>query len=93
MGLSHDHYILSTTAKVIQTLAFYQRDGSNCLQDTLRMVDLGFLLQTYDYKAGRLYDKRTKCLRVPFKYTRPNFKVLSIIKSRRANRSSDKTIM
>ncbi len=65
--------------------AFYQRDGANCLQDTLRMVDLDFLLQTNDYKAGRLYDKRTKCLRVPLKYTRPNFKVLSIIKSRRAN--------
>lgn len=69
-----------TNANVV--FAFYQRKGTGFSRDTLRMVDLGFLLQTNDYKAGKLYDKRTKCLKVPLKYTRPNFEVLDILKSR-----------
>lgn len=67
--------------------AFYQRNGADVFQDTLRMVDLGFLLQANDYKSGKLYDKRIKCIKVPLKYTRPNFEVLGILKSRSPNKN------
>jgi len=67
-----------TNANVI--FAFYQRNGADFLQNTLRMVDLDFLRRTKDYKSGKLYDKRTKCIRVPLKYTRPNFEVLELFR-------------
>ena len=62
--------------------AFYERKGRSVLKDTLRMIDLDFLLGTPDYKKGELYDKRNKCIKIPFRYTREGFKVLDILSGR-----------
>jgi hypothetical protein len=59
--------------------ALMERAGSGVRPGSLRMVLLDFLLQTHDYYAGRLYDERSKCVRVPLKYTRPGFEVLRIL--------------
>ena len=70
-----------TSAPVV--FAFYERKGRSVLMDTLRMIDLSFLLGSRDYKNGRLYDKRTKCIMVPFRYTRERFEVLDILSKKR----------
>ena len=70
-----------TSAPVV--FAFYERKGRSVLMDTLRMIDLSFLLGSRDYKNGRLYDKRTKCIMVPFGYTRERFEVLDILSKKR----------
>ena len=62
--------------------AFYERKGRSVLMDTLRMIDLSFLLESRDYKNGILYDKKTKCIKIPFRYTREGFKVLDILSGR-----------
>ena len=62
--------------------AFYERKGRSVLKDTLRMIDLDFLLGTPDYKKGDLYDKRIKCIKIPFRYTREGFQVLDILSRR-----------
>jgi len=59
--------------------AFYERLRSNPIPHSLRMVDLDFLIHTHDYQKGKLYNKSTKCIIVPFKYTRDGFKVLEIL--------------
>ena len=63
--------------------AFYERKGRSVLTDTLRMIDLNFLLGLQDYKSGKLYDDRTKCIKVPFRYTRKKFEVLDILSRKR----------
>lgn len=63
--------------------AFYERKGRSVLMDTLRMIDLNFLLGLQDYKSGKLYDDRTKCIKVPFRYTREKFEVLDILSRKR----------
>ena len=70
-----------TNASVV--FAFYERKGRSVLMDTLRMVDLNFLLGSRDYKNGKLYDKRTKCIKIPFRYTRERFEVLDILSKKR----------
>ena len=62
--------------------AFYERDGRRVLSETLRMVDLAFLLQTSDYRSGKLYVPQKRSLMVPFRYMRPGFKVLEILSRR-----------
>lgn len=62
--------------------AFYERAGRKVLAETLRMVDLGFLSQTSDYRAGKLYVPQQKALMVPLRYTRPGFQVLEILSRR-----------
>lgn len=62
--------------------AFYERAGRKVLAETLRMVDLGFLFQTSDYRSGKLYVPRQKTVMVPFRYTRPGFQVLEILSRR-----------
>jgi len=59
--------------------ALMERAGSGVRPGSLRMVKLDFLLDTHDYRAGRLYVPSTKCVRVPLKYTRPGFEVLRIM--------------
>lgn len=59
--------------------ALMERVGSGVRPGSLRMFHLDFLLQTHDYRAGRLYDERTRCVRVPLKYTRPGFEVLRML--------------
>jgi hypothetical protein len=59
--------------------ALMERVGSGVRPGSLRMVLLDFLLQTHEYRAGRLYDERNKCVRVPLKYTRSGFEVLRIL--------------
>jgi hypothetical protein len=56
--------------------ALMERDGSGVRHGSLRMFLLDFLMGTFDYQAGRLYNKRMKCVRVPLKYTLPGFEVL-----------------
>ena len=68
-----------TNASVV--FAFYERKGRSVLMDTLRMIDLNYLLRLRDY--GKLYDKRTKCIKIPFRYTREGFKVLDILSKKR----------
>lgn len=63
--------------------AFYGRKGRSVLMDTLRMIDLNFLLDSQDYKNGKLYDHRTKCVKIPFRYTREKFEVLDILSRKR----------
>ncbi len=74
-----------TNEKVV--FAFYERNGANVDENSLRMVDLDFLLKTYDYKAGKLYDAKNKSIKILLKYTRPKFLVLEILKSRKTQRS------
>ena len=71
-----------TRAPVV--FAFYERAGCAVLEDTLRMVDLDFLLGTRDYRGGKLYNSRRRCIAVPFRYTRPGFEVLEILTKSRA---------
>ena len=59
--------------------ALMERAGSGVRPDSLRMTKLDFLLGTHEYRAGDLYNQRTKCVRVPLKYTRPGFEVLRIM--------------
>jgi hypothetical protein len=59
--------------------ALMERVGSGVRPGSLRMFLLDFLLGTHDYRNGRLYDAKSKCLRVPLKYTRPGFEVLRML--------------
>jgi hypothetical protein len=59
--------------------ALMERQGSGVRPGSLRMFLLDFLMQTHDYRAGRLYDERRRCVRVPLKYTRPGFEVLRML--------------
>ena len=81
--MRHERMKGVTSASVV--FAFYERKGRSVLVDTLRMIDLKFLLESSDYKRGVLYDKRTKCIKVPFRYTREGFEVLDILSKRRSN--------
>jgi hypothetical protein len=56
-----------------------ERAGTSVRPESLRMVKLDFLLSSYDYRNGRLYDKGRKCVRIPLKYTRAGFEVLRIM--------------
>lgn len=60
-------------------LAFMERDGSDARPGSLRMAKLDFVLNSNDNRRGLLYDERSKCLRIPFKYTRPGFEVLRLL--------------
>ncbi|HEU4451934.1 MAG TPA: hypothetical protein VFR81_02705 [Longimicrobium sp.] len=57
--------------------ALMEREGSGVRPGSLRMFKLDFLLRTHDYHD--LYDRSTKCVRVPLKYTRPGFEVLRMM--------------
>lgn len=59
--------------------AFYERKGRSVLKDTLRMIDLDSLLRASDYKRGELYDKKLKCIKIPFRHTFEGFEVLDIL--------------
>lgn len=59
--------------------ALMEREGSRVRPESLRMVKLDFLLDTQDYRAGRLYVPSKKCVRVPLRYTRRGFEVLRIL--------------
>ena len=73
------HKAMSTLTNSKIVFAFYERNGSKVFEDTLRMIDLDFLLETSDYKRGKLYDEKNKCIKVPLKFTQPNFKVFDIL--------------
>lgn len=75
-----------TDSKTI--FAFYERNGSSVVENSLRMVDLDFLQSTHDYKKGRLYNAKLKCVEIPFKYTRPGFEVLSILVNKTPRQST-----
>jgi hypothetical protein len=75
-----------TNSKTV--FAFFERSSSKVIEDSLRMVDLDFLLSTYDYKNGRLYNSKIKCVEIPFKYTQPGFKVLSLLANKTVHRPS-----
>ena len=81
--MRHERMKGVTNAPVV--FAFYEREGRSVLVDTLRMIDLDFLRGSQDYKEGKLYVEKTKCIKVPFRYTREGFEVLDILSKRRSN--------
>ena len=84
------HEAMKEVTRSPVVFAFYERDGRAVLEGTLRMVDLDFLLRTSDYRNGKLYDRSTKCLRVPFRYTRAGFRVLEILGRKGSRRAPDR---
>ena len=73
------HEAMQALTKSPVVFAVFERDGSRVVWKHLRMFTLDYILQTPEYRRGELYDRKNKCIRIPFRYARPGFRVLQLL--------------